>query len=192
MNKGEKHGCVQVKHGLRSKNGNGRIYNIWRSMKQRCYDPKRKDYHSYGGRGIGICSDWKDSAESFADWALKNGYRDDLTIDRIDNNGDYTPENCRWATRREQDHNKPGVRLYYVDGEEYTLNEVCGKYEIRPASVEKELAKGKSIEESIQQALSRRRVPWSLERERYMHNEARRRNREAKKRAQECAVPLKP
>lgn len=84
----------------------GRLHNIWRTMKQRCYNPNRDCYKRYGGRGITVCDEWKNSSHAFYDWALSNGYRDDLTLDRINNDGNYCPDNCRWATRKVQAQNK--------------------------------------------------------------------------------------
>ena len=89
---------------------NIRLYTIWQGMKQRCYYPKHKDYHNYGGRGIKICKAWLNDFVNFYKWALDNGYRDDLTIDRIDVDGDYTPNNCRWATWREQRLNQRPIK----------------------------------------------------------------------------------
>lgn len=85
---------------------NHRLYNIWCGMKSRCYYAKNKCFSSYGGRGIKICDDWHYSFCLFAEWALANGYADNLTIDRIDVDGNYEPSNCRWITNREQQLNK--------------------------------------------------------------------------------------
>ena len=83
-----------------------RIYDIWCGMKQRCYNSNSDKYRFYGAKGVIICDEWKNNFQTFYEWAMKNGYKDNLTIDRIDPYGNYEPSNCRWATLQEQQLNK--------------------------------------------------------------------------------------
>lgn len=89
-------------HGL----SNDRIYRIWRGMKGRCYNPNSHAWKTYGGRGIDICDEWREDVFAFRDWALSHGYADDLSIDRIDNDKGYSPDNCRWADAKTQANNQ--------------------------------------------------------------------------------------
>lgn len=93
-----------------------RLYRIWAGMRDRCYNPSRKEYKDYGGRGITVCDEWNEDFEAFHDWSIKNGYSEDLTIDRIENNGPYSPDNCRWATRKTQSDNTRQVVHIAVGG----------------------------------------------------------------------------
>ena len=95
-------GCIQREHGL-SKH---RTYNIFKMMMERCYNPKNISYPWYGGKGIKIHQEWLDDFSTFYKWAMNNGYNDNLEIDRIDPNKDYTPDNCRWVTRTVQNINQ--------------------------------------------------------------------------------------
>lgn len=83
-----------------------RLRNIRDGMLKRCYQQNRADYKYYGGRGITICDEWKKSFQTFYQWAINNGYSENLTLDRIDNDGNYDPNNCRWATATEQSRNR--------------------------------------------------------------------------------------
>lgn len=93
--------CGNTKHGGR----HTRLYCTWTNMKTRCLNPRNRNYQWYGAVGVKICADWM-SFERFRDWALANGYRDDLTIDRIDPFGNYEPSNCRWVPKSEQRRNQ--------------------------------------------------------------------------------------
>lgn len=105
-----------------------RIYNIWSGMKSRCNYPRNVEYQNYGGRGICVCQEWDSSFESFYKWAAENGYSDDLTIERIDNDRGYSPDNCRWATYKEQANNRRGLRKITYKGETKTISDWAREY----------------------------------------------------------------
>lgn len=98
-----------------------KLQNVYYSMKTRCYNAKSRPYSNYGGRGISVCSEWLSSYESFKDWANANGYAEGLTLDRIDVNGNYCPENCRWVDMKVQSNNRRNNRVYTYQGKTMTL-----------------------------------------------------------------------
>ena len=137
-----------------------RLNRIWRGMKTRCNSPKSKAYKYYGGRGIKVCEEWE-SYEKFKEWALNNGYSDDLTIDRINSDGDYEPSNCRWATYGQQRANSRDPytlterpmyargKLYELNGEIHTLPYWCDKYGVLVNTVRYRLSQGHTLEDAL-------------------------------------------
>lgn len=99
-------------------------------IKHRCYNIKDVGYDRYGGRGITMCDEWKNSCDTFYKWAVENGYRKELTIDRINPNRNYEPSNCRWVNYYVQNKNKKNIKLYDIDNEKLTLSEISRKYKI--------------------------------------------------------------
>ena len=102
---------------------NQKIYKVWSGIKQRCFNPNSNRYKNYGGRGISICDEWKNSFETFCKWALENGYKEGLSIDRIYHEKDYEPSNCRWTDEITQQNNRTNNTLYEYEGETHTLTE---------------------------------------------------------------------
>lgn len=100
-----------------------RLYRIWTNIKTRCTNVNDPHFERYGGRGISVCDEWKNDFKAFYDWSMSNGYADNLTIDRIDNNGNYEPLNCRWVTVKEQNQNKRNVILITYNGETHNVTE---------------------------------------------------------------------
>jgi hypothetical protein len=139
-------------------NGKGtRLYRIWKVMKTRCYNKNFYKYPRYGGRGIIVCEEWKTNFVAFRDWALRNGYADNLTIDRIDNNGNYEPLNCRWATNKVQSNNRSSCRLITYNGETHNITEWGEKLGINPLVLGARITRYKwDIQRAFTQPLKKR------------------------------------
>lgn len=123
-----------------------RIHDEWRSMKRRCYNKRQADYHSYGGRGITICDEWLNDFQAFYDWAMANGYADNLTIDRKDVNKGYSPDNCRWVTQKVQQNNRRNNHLITYNGETMTATQFAEKYNMNYSTLITRLSRGWDID----------------------------------------------
>ena len=135
---------------MNQKKENKRLYGIWRGMRSRCENPNRPKYNIYGGRGIKVCDEWK-SFIKFCNWAKANGYREDLTIDRIDNDGDYCPANCRWATAIEQCRNRSCTLKVVFEGQMRTVYEVSTLVGMDYYFLRSRLRRGMNIDDAINQ-----------------------------------------
>lgn len=130
-------GCIKRKQdevnltkNHRHKMSGTRIYSEWQGMQGRCYNKGSARYADWGGRGIEVCEQWRNSFESFYTWAMANGYQDNLTIDRIDNNGNYCPENCRWVGQQEQCRNRRSNINITIGNSTRTLMEWCEIFQV--------------------------------------------------------------
>lgn len=151
-------GCVR-KETAKLNGGKNKIYDddtkrlrrIWYGMMQRCnYKHNANTYKNYGGRGIGVCEEWSNSNigfKNFCKWSLINGYQKNLTIDRIEKDGNYEPNNCKWSTYKEQENNRRNNRELTINGITMTISEWAEKYKIGPATLKWRLDNGWSEEE---------------------------------------------
>ena len=126
-----------------------KLYGVWQTMKNRCHNKNTKSYSRYGGRGIAVCDEWKDDFSSFKKWAEENGYKDGLTIERINNNGNYEPSNCRWATILEQSHNKRNNHYAVYHGIRYTMSELGRLTGVDRRTIARRLNRGMSVEDAV-------------------------------------------
>lgn len=140
-------GCLFMQQHYKHGGSYTRIYNIWEGMKSRCYNKNHKSYQRYGGRGIFVCDDWKNDFTAFRDWALLNGYSDDLSIDRIDNNNGYFPENCRWVDAKTQSRNRSSNALIEYKGRMISIAEAAEFEKVNPSKIYTRYNRGKRGDE---------------------------------------------
>lgn len=150
-------GCLKHSVGDQSKE---RLYRTWFDMIRRCHDPRTANFPNYGQRGIRVCDDWKNSFATFKDWALSHGYSDDLTIDRINVNGNYEPLNCRWATVEIQKNNKRTNRYVSYRGKTYTVTQFALLLGVSTKTIYNRIADGLSID-----AIAERYLPKDEQRQ---------------------------
>lgn len=156
-------GCYRerLRPGLHKTHGESktRLYKIYHGMKKRCYNPNAQFYERYGGRGITICDEWLNSFEVFREWALANGYRDDLSIDRIDNDGNYEPRNCRWEASKRQRRNRRDVIEVEYRGQKMCLADAAKMAGIPYNTVRKRIkSSGWDVNRALSEPLRRKEV----------------------------------
>lgn len=142
-------GCLRREKRQTHAMSKTRLYKIWCGMKTRCCNPKNERYKDYGARGITICDEWINDFYEFYKWANRNGYEEHLTIDRIDVNGNYSPENCRWVSLAEQNRNRRNTVLLSHNGITQTMQWWANKLNMYPATISKRYHKGWSDEECL-------------------------------------------
>lgn len=125
-----------------------RLYNIWANMKQRCSNTNASGYAYYGGRGIKVCDEWRDP-DNFFHWAKSSGYANNLTLDRIDANGNYEPSNCRWATVKQQGNNRRSNRRLTFNGETHSVQEWADITGLSRSTIRGRMNRGWTIEEAL-------------------------------------------
>lgn len=133
-----------LKHGM----SHSSVFRSWAHMLERCTNKNCADYKNYGGRGIAVCDEWQDST-AFIKWALSHGYQEGLTIDRIDVNGNYSPDNCRWATRSEQNKNRRSTILLTYNGKTQCAKDWAQEYGVKYETFLRRLRRGVPIEKAL-------------------------------------------
>lgn len=145
--------CVKCSNKFRGKTthkmSKTRLYKIWKDMKARCNRKTTTGYENYGARGISVCNEWANDFIIFYNWSICNNYSDNLEIDRINVNGNYEPNNCRWSNQDIQHNNKRSNRLIFYKEKMYTLSQLAREYGFKPLVVLKRLNRGWTIEEAI-------------------------------------------
>lgn len=146
-----KQGKLNMRHG-----GVGtRLYRIWTDMKCRCTYPSTPSYVNYGGRGISVCKEWFDNFDIFKKWAYENGYKDNLTLERFDNNKNYEPSNCTWIPFEKQGLNKRNNHFVVINGEKKCIAEWCRIYKIKKETLNSRLRRGMNLVSAIITPLKR-------------------------------------
>lgn len=146
-------------HGMNRQGERHPVYRVWAAMLTRCENSNFSAYKNYGARGIKVCDEWHD-AKVFIDWALANGWQKGLTLDRINNGGNYEPDNCRWATRKENNRNKRNNRLITFDGKTQTMVEWADELNIPYYTLKHRISTYHwSIERALTEPIRGRRHP---------------------------------
>lgn len=147
-------GCLRSLIGRHHASGKA-VYNSWSNMIQRCTNPKHPSYGRYGGRGVTVCEEWRDCA-AFVAWAESNGYEPGKSIERIDNDKGYSPDNCRWATRREQQRNRHNNRMVTFRGETKCLADWAAELGTTSATLDYRIRRWGDVERALAEPIKRK------------------------------------
>lgn len=139
---------LHIKHGYAISDNVHPLYRVWQSMRERCFNHKARFFHNYGGRGITVCERWKESFENFLE-DMGSAWKRGLQIDRIHNDGNYEPLNCRWSTRREQNRNKRTNVVLTIQGQDKCLADLAEEYGVRYAVLRWRLSVGWPLEKAL-------------------------------------------
>lgn len=142
-------GCIHHKGNPKHNQCYTRVYRIYAKIRRRCLIEDDPAYSNYGGRGITMCDEWLRSFDNFSQWAYSHGYQDNLSIERIDNNKGYSPDNCRWATQEEQSNNRRTNRVFTFDGKTMNLKQWCDMLDLYYPTIHTRISRGWSFEEAI-------------------------------------------
>lgn len=143
-------GCLNTEICMKHGKSYTRIHRIWAGVKNRCHNTKNKDYQDYGGRGIAVCDEWRNDFMAFYNWSMANGYDDTLTIDRIDNNKGYEPNNCRWVNQKQQNRNRRSCLKYTINGVTKCLSEWVNIYHINYETARSRLKSDWTIQQALE------------------------------------------
>ena len=138
-------GTFAVSHGMK----HHPLYRVWCGMKERCNNPHNKSYKNYGGKGIRVCAEWEESFSVFYGWAMENGYKNGLTIDRMNCREGYSPDNCRWATVSQQNRNYSRNHNITYNGETHCVKEWSEITGVKAATILFRIKSGKTLDEAF-------------------------------------------
>jgi len=142
-------GCLRIKKITKHNESKTKLYHVFQCMKDRCFNTNSPLYKYYGNRGITICKEWLENYEAFKAWANANNYKEGLSIDRIDVNGNYEPSNCRWADAKTQNNNLRNNHILTFNGETLTLTQWAEKIGIKTGTLSRRINTGWTVEKAL-------------------------------------------
>jgi len=150
-------GCYKRDKSIKHNMTGTKLYRVWKGMRDRCNKENSCNYFRYGARGIRVCEEWQgdNGFQNFYDWSMENGYKNGLWIDRIDNNGNYEPSNCKWSTPKEQGNNRRVTVYYTIDGVSKTASQWSEISGVRPSVIRSRIYRGWDVKKAVFQKVGR-------------------------------------